>query len=56
VTRIGAEKSKVIRNDPRQWIDGKFVHPHDACFNQGGDLFVAEWVGTGRVTKLKRVS
>jgi len=31
------------------------VHPHDACFTQNGDIFVAEWVATGRITKLERV-
>ncbi|MGC6425875.1 MAG: peptidase, partial [Akkermansiaceae bacterium] len=36
-------------------IDGKFVHPHDACFDPEGNIFVAEWVSTGRVTKLRKV-
>ena len=44
-----------IRNDPSQWIPGKFVHPHDACFDQHGNIFVTEWVQTGRVTKLRRL-
>ena len=38
-----------------KWHDGRFVHPHDACFGLGGDIFVAEWVSTGRVSKLKRL-
>lgn len=54
--RISADKKHTIRNDREQWRSGKFVHPHDACFNQQGDIFVAEWVKTGRVTKLRRVS
>jgi hypothetical protein len=54
--RISADKKHTIRNDREQWRSGKFVHPHDACFNQQGDIFVAEWVQTGRVTKLRRVS
>ena len=51
------EKSKgfQIRTDSRQWQQGKFVHPHDACFDRDGNLFVAEWVSTGRITKLSRV-
>lgn len=51
------EKSKgfAIRGDESRWLPGKFVHPHDACFDQQGDLYVAEWVKTGRVTKLTRV-
>jgi hypothetical protein len=32
------------------------VHPHDACFDNKGNIYVAEWVQTGRVTKLKKVS
>ncbi len=56
VERLTADKSKSIRQTPSQWLDGKFVHPHDACFAADGSIFVAEWVGTGRVTKLTKVS
>lgn len=35
---------------------GRFVHPHDACFDADGNIFVAEWVATGRVTKLQRMT
>ncbi len=38
------------------WVSGKFLHPHDACFDAAGNIFVAEWVNTGRVTKLRKVS
>jgi hypothetical protein len=38
------------------WVSGKFLHPHDACFDPAGNIFVAEWVKTGRITKLRRVS
>ena len=38
------------------WVSGKFLHPHDACFDRNGDIFVAEWVNTGRITKLRKVS
>lgn len=38
------------------WVSGKFLHPHDACFDKDGNIFVAEWVNTGRVTKLRKVS
>jgi hypothetical protein len=38
------------------WVAGKFLHPHDACFDQAGNIFVAEWVEGGRVTKLRKVS
>ena len=43
-----------IRTDESKWQQGKFVHPHDACFDLQGNIYVAEWVATGRVTKLTR--
>ncbi|MDA0659132.1 MAG: hypothetical protein O2931_06450 [Planctomycetota bacterium] len=45
-----------VRQQPDQWLDGKFVHPHDACFDAHGNIFLAEWVGTGRITKMRKVS
>lgn len=44
-----------IRRQPSDWAPGKFVHPHDACFDKAGNIFVAEWVETGRVTFLRHV-
>ncbi|HMJ65228.1 MAG TPA: hypothetical protein VK615_07735 [Candidatus Binatia bacterium] len=38
------------------WVSGKFLHPHDACFDRDGNIFVAEWVHTGRITKLRRLT
>ncbi|MFN0054011.1 MAG: hypothetical protein ACKV0T_17670 [Planctomycetales bacterium] len=62
VARLGDEVARVtgqdggqIRGDKSNWLPGKFVHPHDACFGTDGSIFVAEWVGTGRVSKLKRL-
>jgi hypothetical protein len=49
------DEVKNLRTLPDQWKDGEFVHPHDACFTPNGDIFVAEWVATGRITKLERV-
>ncbi len=43
-----------IRANATKWQPGKFVHPHDACFDQKGNIYVAEWVSTGRITKLTR--
>ena len=37
------------------WVSGKFLHPHDACFDAAGNIFVAEWVDTGRITRLRKV-
>ena len=45
-----------LRGKPAEWQAGQFVHPHDACFGENGDIYVAEWVGTGRVSKLEKVS
>lgn len=45
-----------VRMDPKRWQPGKFVHPHDACFDRDGNIFVVEWVDTGRVTFLKKLS
>ena len=45
-----------IRTQPNRWPAGKFIHPHDACFDKDGNIFVAEWVQTGRVSLLRHVS
>jgi hypothetical protein len=54
--RIKADTKFQIRADEKAWLPGRFVHPHDACFDRDGSLFVAEWVRTGRVTKLQRMT
>jgi DNA-binding beta-propeller fold protein YncE len=43
-----------VRTQPKEWPAGKFVHPHDACFDKDGNIFVAEWVQGGRISKLKK--
>lgn len=45
-----------MRADPSRWQPGRFVHPHDACWDAAGNIFVVEWVPTGRVSFLRRVS
>lgn len=45
-----------VRADEKRWKPGKFVHPHDACFDKDGNIFVVEWVQTGRVTLLKKLA
>ena len=46
-----------LRKQPReQFVPGKFVSPHGACFDHDGNIFVAEWVEIGRLTKLRKVS
>ena len=44
-----------MRSQPSTWVDGRFIHPHDACFDRDGNIFVTEWVATGRVSKLRKV-
>jgi hypothetical protein len=44
-----------MRGQRDQWRPARFIHPHDACFDKDGNIFVAEWVNTGRVTKLRKV-
>lgn len=48
--------NRKLRQQPDRWVSGKFLHPHDACFDADGNIFVAEWVQTGRITKLRRLS
>lgn len=45
-----------VRGDVSKWEAGRFIHPHDACYDKDGNIFVVEWVPTGRVTKLRKVS
>jgi hypothetical protein len=45
-----------LRGKPDQWQSGRFVHPHDACYDKDGNIFVVEWVPTGRVSFLRHVS
>jgi hypothetical protein len=35
---------------------GKFITPHGAWFDHAGNIFVAEWVEIGRVTKLRKIA
>jgi hypothetical protein len=47
---------RTLRTRPRdQFRPGKFVCPHDAAFDAAGNIYVAEWVDVGRVTKLRKV-
>jgi hypothetical protein len=38
------------------FVPGQFVAPHGACFDHNGNIYVAEWVEIGRVTKLRKVA
>ena len=62
ITQLGDDRDRIladkftIRMDQKKWIPGKFVHPHDACFDKDGNIFVVEWVDTGRVTFLRHLA
>jgi len=45
-----------VRSDRALWQPGKFIHPHDACFDRAGNIYVVEWVPTGRINFLRHVS
>jgi hypothetical protein len=47
---------KLRTENPSKFPDGKFICPHDGAFDSNGNLFVAEWVPQGRITKLKRTA
>lgn len=50
------DKTVAMRSKPALWQPGRFVHPHDACFDADGNIFCAEWVVGGRLTKLRKLS
>ncbi len=54
--QVLADRMALRRGPAKNWAAGKFLHPHDACFTPEGDLYVAEWVASGRISKLRRVS
>ncbi|MEP6757154.1 MAG: hypothetical protein ABJA67_16740, partial [Chthonomonadales bacterium] len=55
ITMLGDGDPSALRGHPRKdFIPGKFVHPHGAKFLHNGDILVVEWVPIGRVTLLKR--
>jgi DNA-binding beta-propeller fold protein YncE len=51
------DPAKRGRNDLARegWVEGQFVAPHGATWDSKGNIYVAEWVRVGRVTKLRRV-
>ncbi|MEO7651010.1 MAG: hypothetical protein ABIZ80_11125 [Bryobacteraceae bacterium] len=47
---------EVRKQSRAHFTPGKFVSPHGACFDHDGNIFVAEWVEVGRITKLRKVA
>jgi DNA-binding beta-propeller fold protein YncE len=60
IAHLGEDTSgtwEELRKQTRDhFVPGKFVSPHGACFDHDGNIFVAEWVEVGRVTKLRKVA
>jgi hypothetical protein len=55
--QVTKDGNKLRRNETGEgWVSGRFLHPHDACFDAAGNIFVAEWVHTGRITKLRNLA
>lgn len=54
--QVLADRMAMRRGPEENWKSGRFLHPHDACFTPEGDIYVAEWVASGRISKLRRVS
>ena len=59
VTHLGDqpdEKKRAQNKIPReQWVDGQFLSPHCARWDNDGNLYVMDWNYLGRITKLKRL-
>ncbi len=56
IAQLGDGAPSGLRDHPRKdFIPGKFIHPHDAMFLRNGDILVGEWVPIGRVTLLRKV-
>jgi hypothetical protein len=59
VTHLGdnpdPKKRATNQIPPDQWVDGLFISPHCARWDKAGNLYVHEWLTSGRVIKLKRV-
>jgi hypothetical protein len=53
--QAAADSRKLRVQERSAFRPGKFVCPHGACFDSKGNIFVAEWVEVGRVTKLRKV-
>ncbi len=51
----GRQQQLRLSTNRADFEPGKFIVPHGVCFGHAGNLFVAEWVEIGRVTKLRRL-
>lgn len=57
IAHLGDGENFALRDKPReQFVAGKFIAPHSACFDLDGNILVVEWVEVGRVTRLKKLA
>ena len=60
VTHLGDNPDPKKRGNhgvkPNELVPGEFVTPHQAIWDRAGNIYCAEWLPYGRVTKLKLVS
>lgn len=50
-------KVKGWPNFPREtWVPNKLISPHGACWDNQGNIYVSEYIKTGRVTKWRAVA
>lgn len=59
ITHLGdntdEKKRATNKVPPAEWVDGTFISPHCPRWDKHGNLYVHEWLTSGRVIKLKRV-
>ena len=59
ITHLGDNEDPKLRGQNpvpvEKWKDGQFISPHCPRWDAEGNLYVAEWLSSGRITKLKRV-
>lgn len=41
---------------PELRLPGKFISPHECIWDREGNIFCVEWIGDGRVTKLRHIT
>ncbi len=53
----GAAKLPGYPNIPHELrLPGKFTSPHECIWDRQGNIFCVEWIGDGRVTKLRHIA
>ncbi len=59
VTHLGDNQNPELRGKnpipPDKWVEGQFISPHCPRWDADGNLYVLEWLSTGRIVKLKRI-